>query len=170
MTELPKTEGGPSKKRRIFCAACPDEVSCRMFLCGRCRSQVLICRRCDRGQIYCIGTCAQLARRDRQREARRRYQATPRGRAMHADRSRRYRARQPGVTDHGSSKNSEPGLPPRVDAHAAVSEPSRGRSLLRLWFCHHCRQSASPFLRPSTLRPAHHRRKTSRSDGFGRPP
>jgi hypothetical protein len=132
LTELPKTKAGPSKKRRIFCAACPDEVSCRMFLCGRCRSQVLICRRCDRGQIYCIGTCAQLARRDRQREARRRYQATPRGRAMHAERSRRYRARQPGVTDHGSSKNSEPGLPPRVDAHAAVNEPSRQESATAL--------------------------------------
>jgi hypothetical protein len=60
---------------------CADEVSCRSFLCGRCRSQVLVCRECDRGQIYCIGTCAQEARRDKQREARRRYQATPRGRA-----------------------------------------------------------------------------------------
>jgi hypothetical protein len=67
--------------------ACPDEASCRMFLCARCRSQVLVCRRCDRGQIYCVGTCAQEGRRDRQREARRRYQATPRGRG-HACRTK----------------------------------------------------------------------------------
>jgi hypothetical protein len=85
-------------------AASADEVSCRMFLCVRCRSQVLVCRRCDRGQIYCIGTCAKEARRERQREARRRHQATARGRAMHADRNRRYRARVRCVTDHGVVK------------------------------------------------------------------
>jgi hypothetical protein len=89
--------------------ACPDEASCRMFLCARCRSQVLVCRRCDRGQIYCVGTCAQEGRRDRQREARRRYQATPRGRAMHAGRNRRYRARQRHVTDHGLAKVGDGG-------------------------------------------------------------
>jgi hypothetical protein len=25
----------------------------RFFLCARCRAQVLVCRRCDRGQTYC---------------------------------------------------------------------------------------------------------------------
>jgi integrase len=28
---------------------CADEVSCRLFPCSRCRSQVLVCRDCDRG-------------------------------------------------------------------------------------------------------------------------
>jgi hypothetical protein len=93
--------------RRICAAACDDGVSCRMFLCGCCRSQVFVCRCCDRGQVYCIETCAQKARHDRQREARRRYQATPRGRAMHAERNRRYRARMRCVTDHGPAKEPE---------------------------------------------------------------
>jgi hypothetical protein len=167
LPELPKTEGAT---RRTYGPACADQASCRMFLCARCRSQVLICRRCDRGQIYCVGTCAQQARCDRQREARRRHQATPRGRAMHADRNRRYRARQHGVTDHSPSKKREPGLLPGMDVHAAVSEPSSGRSPLRYWSCHHCGQSASAFLRLSTLRPPRYRGKTSRSDRFGRPP
>jgi hypothetical protein len=28
------------------------ESSARLFTCARCRAQVLICRRCDRGNIY----------------------------------------------------------------------------------------------------------------------
>jgi len=80
LPQLINAECGNSK-RWTCAAACIDEVSCRMFLCARCRSQVFVCRRCDRGHIYCIGPCAQEARRDNQREARRRYQATPPGRA-----------------------------------------------------------------------------------------
>jgi hypothetical protein len=86
--------------REAYRSECSDGI-CRLFLCSRCRVQVLVCRRCDRGQIYCFGACAQEARRERRREARRRYQATDRGRAMHADRNRRYRARRRCVTDHG---------------------------------------------------------------------
>jgi hypothetical protein len=89
---------------------------------------------------------------------------------MHADRNRRYRARQHGVTDHSPSKKREPGLLPGMDVHAAVSEPSSGRSPLRYWSRHHCGQSASAFLRLLTLRPPRYRGKTSRSDRFGRPP
>jgi hypothetical protein len=166
LPELLKTEGAT---RRTCGPACADQASCRMFLCARCRSQVLVCRRCDRGQIYCVGTCAQQARRERQREARRRHQATPRGRAMHAERNRRYRARQHGVTDHSPSKKPGPGVLPGVDVRAVVSEPSSGRSPLRCWFCHFCGQSASPFLRLSTLRPPRYRRNTRRSSRFGRP-
>jgi hypothetical protein len=40
--------------------------------------------------------------RRNQRAARARYQASIRGREMHAERSRRYRDRRRGVTDHGS--------------------------------------------------------------------
>ena len=170
VADIAETNKGRAQNFATCGPAFADEASCRMFLCGRCRAQVLICRRCDRGQIYCVGTCAQLARRDRQREARRRYQATPRGRAMHADRSRRYRARQHSVTDHSSSEKYKPGLLPGVDAHAAFNEPSHGRSLLQFWLCQHCGQSASPFVRLSALRPAHYRRNAGRSDRFGRPP
>jgi hypothetical protein len=127
------------------------EASCRIFLCARCRSQVLVCRRCDRGQIYCAGTCAKQARRHQQREARRRYQATTRGRAMHADRNRRYRARQRGVTDHGAPKEHEAGLLPRLAIRRAASEPSSSRRPSVHWCCYFCGHPASAFLRVSTL-------------------
>jgi hypothetical protein len=138
---------------------CADEVSCRSFLCGRCRSQVLVCRECDRGQNYCIGTCAQEARRDKQREARRRYQATPRGRAMHAARSRRYRARGRCVTDHGLANEQKTGPFLKSEVGEALSEPSSSRKSPPQWLCHHCRRSASAFVRLSALRPRHNRRK-----------
>lgn len=138
---------------------CADEVSCRSFLCGRCRSRVLVCRECDRGQIYCIGTCAQEARRDKQREARRRYQATPRGRAVHAARSRRYRARGPCVTDHGLANEQKAGPFLESQVGEALSEPSSSRKSPPQWLCHHCRRSASAFVRLSALRPRRNRRK-----------
>jgi len=143
--------------RRICVAACADGVSCRMFLCGCCRSQVLVCRCCDRGQIYCIKTCAQKVRADRQREARRRYQATPRGRAGHAERNRRYRARMRCVTDHGLADEPE-GLPsPNLDGGATLSQPAPTRKSPGLSFCHNCGRSASAFLRRSPLRTRRHR-------------
>ena len=163
MPNLTEVECGPS--RRACSPACAEEASCRMFLCGRCRSQVLVCRRCDRGQIYCAGTCGQQARRHKQREARRRYQATPRGRAMHADRNRRYRARQRSVTDHGPPKEHEAGLVPGVKVHSAARERSPSKCPPGNWRCHFCAQAASAFVRLSTLRPPRHRRKTSRTRG-----
>lgn len=122
--------------RRTGTAACVDQAPCRVFLCARCRCQVLVCRRCDRGQLYCAGTCAQKARRDRQREARRRYQATLRGRAMHADRSRRYRARQQRVTHHGLTKPDNEGLSPRSKVDAVSSAPSFNRMRPKPPICH----------------------------------
>jgi len=167
LPELINAECGNSE-RWTCAAACVDEVSCRMFLCARCRSQVFVCRRCDRGHIYCIGTCAQEARRRRQREARRRYQATPRGRVMHADRNRRYRARRQRVTDH--SLATSPGL--QVDA--PLSEPMSSRRSPGYRLCHHCGRSALAFLRLSALRPVYHRGKNGqisrRAAPLSRPP
>ena len=154
--------------------ACVEEASCRMFLCARCRCQVLVCRRCDRGQIYCVGTCAQEARRDRQREARRRYQATPRGRALHAERNRRYRARQlRHVTDHGLAKERE-GPPQAWVVNAALGEPPSRRKSSGLDHCHHCGCVASVFLRQSALRSGYRqtaRGRMNRGDSrLSRPP
>jgi hypothetical protein len=144
-----KAECEPST-RGTCVPACVDEVSCRV--CARCR--VLVCRRCDRGQVYCVGTCAQEARRSRQREARRRYQATPRGRAMHAERNRRYRARRQRVTDHGLTKRPDEGLSPGPDINATSNAPSSSRRAPAHWTCHHCRRPASAFLRLSAIRRA----------------
>jgi hypothetical protein len=162
LPKLTKAECGSSANQA--CAiACADEVSCRMFLCGRCRSQVLVCRRCDRGQIYCVGTCAQEARRDHQREARRRYQASPRGRVLHAERSRRYRARRQCVTDHGPAVERETSLLLECAAVVAVSEPPSVREAPGHGLCRDCGRSASAFLRRSALRPRRHRARNNPS-------
>jgi hypothetical protein len=112
-----------ASSRKTCSAACAEEASCRMFLCARCRSQVLVCRRRDRGQIYCAGTCAQQARCHQQSEGRRRYHATAHDPAMHADRNRRYRSRQRGVTDHSLPKEHEAGFLPGLGGSAVL----RGR-------------------------------------------
>src|ERR1700683_2958281 len=62
----------------------------RRFLCVRCRTPVLVCSYCDRGQIYCAGGCAQEARACAQRAAGQRYQESFRGRLKHAARSARH--------------------------------------------------------------------------------
>ena len=67
-------------------------AAARLFVCLRCRAQVLVCSHCDRGQIYCAGTCAQEARQHARQAAGKRYQATYRGRLNHAARAGRYRA------------------------------------------------------------------------------
>ena len=78
------------------------EAMGRLFLCARCRVQVLICSACDHGQVYCAGGCSQLTRRASVREAGQRYQRSRKGRFVHAERSRRYRERRQNVTHQGS--------------------------------------------------------------------
>jgi hypothetical protein len=74
----------------------------RLFVCASCRVQVIICGCCDRGQVYCNHGCAPQARQQTLRSAGQRYQASPRGRRMHAGRTRRWRARRERVTHQGS--------------------------------------------------------------------
>lgn len=163
-TAVRMLQNAATTRERTACRAeCSDDI-CRLFLCSRCRVQVLVCRRCDRGQIYCFGACAQEARRERRREARRRYQATDRGRAMHAERNRRYRARRRCVTDHGPLvTRSERRLP---TVNTASSDPPRG-SAPCLGLCHRCSRSASPLVRLSALPRRHVGRRRRR---FGHPP
>lgn len=85
--------------------------SARLFLCSRCRVQVVICRSCDRGQVYCGETCSQIRRTDQQRQANARYAKTRLGRQNNAKRQAHYRARKREqetlireiVTDQGSA-------------------------------------------------------------------
>jgi hypothetical protein len=62
-------------------------------VCARCRAQVLLCSRCDRGQRYCGRACSRAARLESQRAAARRYQSSHAGRMAHAARSHRWRQR-----------------------------------------------------------------------------
>jgi hypothetical protein len=93
----------------------------RMFVCALCRAQVVLCRRCDRGQIYCGRSCATRARWVAQKAAGQRYQSSRSGRFAHAARARRYRARCKIVTHQGSDIAGGGDLLP-VEAVVAVSQ------------------------------------------------
>jgi len=68
-----------------------------------CGAIFYLCRRCDRGQRYCGPHCREKALRLQRRQANRRHQQSPEGRADHRDRQRDYRRRQRArVTDKSS--------------------------------------------------------------------
>lgn len=83
----------------------------RLFLCASCRAQTVTCSACDRGQRYCSPECAAHVRSACVREAGRRYQNSERGRAAHAERMRRCRAKKADVTHQGPIMPTGRGLP-----------------------------------------------------------
>lgn len=70
------------------------EQNPRQFSCAHCGVLVVICRRCDGGNIYCGPECASARRIACLRRAGRMYQQGREGRKYHAKRQGRYRARQ----------------------------------------------------------------------------
>jgi hypothetical protein len=163
---------GSVRLRRVGDPGQSEPVSARLFLCLGCRSQVVICRCCDRGQIYCGGDCSRRARRQSLRAAARRYQATLPGRQTHAARMGRYRARQEIVTHHGSPRPPADGLLPtgaRATTSDKVSPAERPRRSTA--HCHWCGRPCLPQLRQGFLRRRdRHRGRVERRRRERRPP
>jgi hypothetical protein len=65
----------------------------RLRPCVLCHALFVICRSCDRGQRYCNAWCRLAAWCEQQRQANRRHQRSPGGRADHRDRQQAYRKR-----------------------------------------------------------------------------
>jgi hypothetical protein len=65
----------------------------RIFHCVRCSTQVILCRSCDRGNIYCSAICADEQRRKSLQRASKRYQGSDIGKSKHALRQAKYRER-----------------------------------------------------------------------------
>jgi hypothetical protein len=123
----------------------------RLFYCACCLTPVVVCSRCDRGNIYCGSTCSACTRTLNHRIANQQYQRSLKGRLKHAQRQRRYRERQKAiakkVTDMGS-----PVLPPNdVLPDRPNERPSRQVCTAH---CHFCGEPVSLFLRNGFLR--HH--------------
>jgi len=122
-----------------------SEETYRLYSCRRCAQQVRICRRCDRGQQYCTGECAQIRRRESLRRAARRYQQSYRGACRHAARQRAWRARRAQKVTHQGSLGgvSAPIVVPTAttteetyaDAVDATPLPHRDRTRPRCCFC-----------------------------------
>ena len=100
-----------------------------------------LCRRCDRGQRYCSPRCREKALRLQRREANRRHQQSPEGRADHRDRQREYRKRlRARVTDKSSLRVSPcvnltvpPACEPIEATPASDLSPSAGATVRAGW-------------------------------------
>jgi len=95
------------------CAGVRMDQPARLYLCARCRVQVVLCSRCDRGNRYCGRPCRRLAREDARRQTAQRYQRSWHGRMAHAQRSRRWRQRRAAAAGKGD------------DAHNVTHQGSR---------------------------------------------
>ena len=119
------------------------ENTARLYNCARCHCQVIICSHCDRGNIYCGKSCADLARKTSLSAAGKRYQRTRRGRLKHADRQRHYRSRCKKVTHQGSpdpASNDPLITRPEAPAPVAIIEDKGVH-------CHFCGRPCSVFVR-----------------------
>jgi len=128
--------------------------SARLFHCARCHCQVLLCRHCDRGNVYCQQGCADQARADSLYRAAKRYRATRRGRHNNADRQRRFRARQRKKVTHQGSRLVILLVLLLFISNAGESyqEAPHPRDETAL-YCHRCYRECDPFLRRGFLRP-----------------
>jgi hypothetical protein len=145
----------------------------RMFLCGRCRAQVVLCSHCDRGNVYCGPGCAEIRRQESIRAAGSRYQRSRSGRFAHAARMRRYRERQREVTHHGSGAVAANALlvpiavmPPPLPLPPSVAVIAVTLALVLPPRCSRCGAPRASAVRQGWLR--HHRRSAGPSTGAER--
>jgi hypothetical protein len=138
-----------------------EKDSTRIFNCASCYLQVLVCRACDRGQLYCK-PCSKITRQQAIREAKKRYQQTRKGRLKHADRQKRYMLKkqlQQKMTYTGSPQQA-----PHDSLLLVVEQTAEESSAKRV--CHFCGSVCGPWLRhdflstsltkaPSCLRSGH---------------
>jgi len=123
------------------------EPAPRRFLCACCRTAVILCSHCDRGNRYCSTECATGVRTRCVQAAGERYQTSLRGRHAHAARQRRYREREANkVTHQGSPSVALPALlHPDATPQQSDAPPEPGR-------CHFCHCNCGLFVRIGFLR------------------
>lgn len=151
----------------------------RLFLCARCRDQVLLCSHCDRGQQYCGRACSSVSRRERRRQTAQRYQSSRGGQLKHAARAACWRQRRRSlrqasagdidkVTHQGCSvapadasllacetpspcEAHEPTV--HTDSANDTAAASAGTAALAVLVCRRCTHRLLPHVRQGFLRP-----------------
>lgn len=129
------------------------ELTPRLFLCALCYKQVIICTRCDRGNIYCGSSCAGIARKKSLRKAGTRYQRSIKGRLNHAIRQRHYTQRlrefENKMTHQGSLETIQDGLLTLVENKTEETANGQESDSITCCLCH---TIVSPLLRSRFLR------------------
>jgi hypothetical protein len=77
--------------------------SARLYNCARCSRQVIICSHCDRGNIYCADNCFDLSRKEKLKQAQKRYEQTAHAKELKAKRQKQYRQRKKEKATHQGS-------------------------------------------------------------------
>jgi hypothetical protein len=129
----------------------PVKNTARVFNCMRCQQQKIICRCCDRGNLYCGKKCSQTSRQTSFCTASKRYQNSQKGRLQHIKRQRHYRQclkeTATCVTHHGSKLFSPSDLLPTERRNPVDLTPATEDDIL----CHYCGRCCSGFLRSGFL-------------------
>jgi len=106
----------------------------RQAFCALCGEMFFVCRRCERGQVYCGAACRREARRQKCLEYNRVNQDKRQGRLNHAKRQQDYLLRKvlaqvlKKVTDHSLVERFFPGK-------LAPEHFERVHSMYHCWFC-----------------------------------
>jgi hypothetical protein len=124
------------------------ENTARLFNCASCKSQVIICSHCDRGNIYCK-PCAPLARKKSQLGAAKRYQNTREGKLNHAARQRAYMLRKKQKMTHHTSGKPPPNdaIPDTPTMMVTVAEKNNFTAANLVEVCNFCGKCCTKFLR-----------------------
>lgn len=126
------------------------QESQRLYHCLRCRAQVVICSRCDRGNRYCPQGCSQLARQESLNRAGKKYQQTRTGRVNNAARQQRFRERQRQKVTHQCSNDLT--LYDVVKRKPVKrSEAEKVTLALTYTACHFCDRQGNGFFRQDFL-------------------
>jgi hypothetical protein len=127
--------------------------SYREIRCGLCGTIFYLCRRCDRGQMYCRAWCRHEARRRSIRAAGARHQTSPEGRLDHRDRQRAYRARLKSLSlrvTHQGSRHASSSLKVPAETEPRVPMVSQGGKFDGVVSCAAC-GAPGCFVRFATL-------------------
>jgi hypothetical protein len=118
-------------------------TSSRLFNCLRCHRQVMICRSCDRGHIYCGNTCSRQSRQASVKSSRERYQKSFKGKLNNAKRQQRFRTRQKEKVTHHTSQETR-----HASSSMQLKKTRRVKSNVTDGkHCHFCGESLSGFFR-----------------------
>lgn len=134
------------------------ESTARLYQCMFCHKQVTICRKCDRGNIYCAGDCAVQARTISLKLAKVRYQATFIGKRHNAARQARFRKNHKKIVTYHTSPPS-----PQHDSIESLEkkpEKTENDHKIAALTCCFCNKPVSCWLRNDFLRRRVHKQST----------